>query len=193
MSATPDLLDELTRSGVRIEAHGDKLRVKPPPGMDKAALRERLLDQKAALILELRRRNAEVLNRCRTACRNLSLWPAELLAAMTEEDKAAQISGEEGPEVLRAFAESLAARLRTGTLPDNLHQAYERLRIELARNPSIRFASEVLTPDADPVLLAVAVRGAGFATLRIARDRYDEGQLLEIIDRVGGLGNEEDI
>lgn len=129
--------------------------------------------------------DTELLERCRTACRGLSLWPAELMAAMTDDDKAAQLSGEEGPEALRAFAESLAARLRTGKLPENLHEAYARLRAELAANPSLRFTSEVLTPDADPILLAVAVRGAGFATLRIAKDRYDEGQLLEIIDRVG--------
>ena len=131
--------------------------------------------------------DAELLDRCRTACRGLALWPQELLTAMTDGDRAAQLSGGEGPETLRAFAESLAARLRTGKLPKGLHEAYARLRAELDANPGLKFASEVLDPDADPVLLAVAVRGAGFATLRITKDRYDEGQLLEIIDRVGRL------
>jgi len=129
--------------------------------------------------------DAERLTRCKEACLGLALWPQELLAAMTDDDKAAQLDGSEGPETLRAFAESLAARLRIGKLPKGLHEAYARLRRELAVNPGLRFASEVLDPDADPVLLAVAVRGAGFATLRIARGRYDAGQLLEIIDRVG--------
>ena len=176
-------LAEVHAAGGRVWAEGDKLKYRLPK--DRADLLDILRAHKAEVLAEIRNADTALLARCKTACRNLSLWPEELLAALTEDDKQAQLDGSEGPEVLRAFAESLAARLRTGTLPDNLHQAYERLRIELARNPGISFASEVLTPDADPVLLAVAVRGAGFATLRIARDRYDEGQLLEIIDLVG--------
>lgn len=184
MSATaPDLLAELTRSGVRLEPRGDRLHVSPPPGMDTAELRQRLAEHKAEILAELRARDTALLERCKEACKGLTIWPAELLAALDESDKAAQLSGEEGPETLRCFAQSLAERLRTGRLPENLHAAYERLRADLAAHPGRRFASEVLTPDDDPILLACAVRGAGFATLRIAREKYDEGQLLTMVHR----------
>lgn len=127
--------------------------------------------------------DVELRARCRDACKGLSLWPQELLAAMSDEDREAQRDGSEGIETLRAFAESLASRLRTGKLPDHLHEAYARLRLQLAEHPTSSFASEVLTPDDDPVLMAVAVRGAGFATLRMPRERYDGFKLLELVHR----------
>ncbi|GEM_PF-4172244 len=128
--------------------------------------------------------DARLLERCKTACRGLSLWPQELAAALDEGDREAILSGDPAElAALRTFAEGLAARLRTGKLPPGIPEAYDRLRAELKRRPEIRTAVEVLTPDSDPVLLAVAIRGIGCATLRIARERYDAGKLIEIIDR----------
>lgn len=140
---------------------------------------------RVARVAEANNSEHALLARCREACRGLPLWPAELLSALTEDDKAAHLSNDEGPEVLRAFAESLACRLRTRTLPKGLHEVYERLRAELAANPGLKFASETLDPDSDPVLIAIAVRGAGFATLRIAPEKYDAGRLIQIVQRQG--------
>jgi len=186
MSAAPDLLADLTRSGIKLTPRGDKLHVEAPRGTLTPELRKTLAERKAEILAQLKTQDSALLDRCKGACKGLSLWPTELLAALSDDDKAAVLSGDPAElKALRCFAESLAARLRTNTLPPNLNEVYEHLRGELARNPGIRFASAVLTPDTDPVLIAVAVKGAGFATYRVARERYNEGQLLEIIDRVG--------
>lgn len=174
-------LAEVAAAGGRVWIEGKKLRYRLPK--DRLDLLEILKAGKAEILAELSARDKALLELCRTACKGLALWPQELVAALDDDDKAAQLDGSEGPEVLRTFAASLAARLRTGTLPKGLDEAYTRLRADLSANPGRRFASEVLDPDADPVLMAVAVRGAGFAALRIARDKYDAGKLIEIVHR----------
>lgn len=68
-------------------------------------------------------------------------------------------------------------------LASQIEAAYRRLRHELAGASERRFASETLDVDSDPVLVAICVRGAGCALLRIPRSRYDERQVLEIIHR----------
>lgn len=71
-------------------------------------------------------------------------------------------------------------------LAAEIEAAYARLRAELAGHPEIRFAIESLPDDGGPYrLLAVAVRNAGFACLRIPRERHDEGELLELVHRIG--------
>lgn len=180
-------LAEVAAAGGRVWVDGNKLRYHLPK--EHAELVDKLRAEKAAILAELCARDKALLDRCRTACKGLSLWPAELAAAMTEADKGAQLDGSEGIETLRAFAESLASRLRTGTLPEGLSEAYARLRRELAAHPGLKFASEVLDPDSDPVLIACAIRGRGFVTLRIERSRYDGFKLIEIIHRASMAPN----
>lgn len=169
-------------AGIRFKLVGDKVRMtadREPP----AELLDKLRAERAQILAELRARDAALIGRCRSACQGLAIWPAELLAALPEVDKAAQLDGLEGVETLRAYAKSLAGRLRTGTLPERLYEAYAQLSKELAMQPGRRFSCEALEEDGDPVLLAVAVRGAGFATLRLPRERYDEAKVLEIVHR----------
>ncbi|HEX5314979.1 MAG TPA: hypothetical protein VFX38_08765 [Gammaproteobacteria bacterium] len=53
--------------------------------------------------------------RCFDACRGLPILPIlpmALFASLTDDDRAAQYSGEEGPDVLRAYALAIADRLK---------------------------------------------------------------------------------
>jgi len=181
-------LAEVAAAGGRVWAEGDKLKYRLPK--DRADLLAELRERKAEILAELRGKDAALLARCKTACKGLSLWPEELMAHLDDGDKTAILSGDPAElGALRCMAEGLSERLRTGTLPPHLHGAYKRLEQQLAEHPSQRFACEVLTPDADPVLVAVCVRGAGFATLRITRERYDEGKLLEMVHRWNTRGD----
>lgn len=193
MSATAtDLLSDLTRLGVHLESKGDgKLGIRAPKGVMTDELKATLTERKAEILAALAKNantipagDVELLARCREACGGLSLWAGELLAALSEDDKRA-ISGNDPAELkaLRTMAEGLAARLRTGRLPAGLNDAYERLRRELNERPEIPTASEVLTPDDDPVLVALAIRGKGCITMRITRAKFDSAKLLEILDR----------
>lgn len=69
-------------------------------------------------------------------------------------------------------------------LAAQIEDAYRRLKIALVEAPRRRFACEVLDAEADPVLVAVSVRGAGCAVVRMPRTKYDEAQLLEIMHRL---------
>lgn len=75
------------------------------------------------------------------------------------------------------------------SLAAQIEDAYRRLKGELARRPEIRFTAETLDAESGPALVAVAVRGAGYAVLRVPRENYDACQLLEIVHRIGGKNN----
>jgi hypothetical protein len=85
---------------------------------------------------------------------------------------------------------ALMAELRDEpkALPQGVARAYKRLCRTLAEHPTLKTAVEVLDPDAEPVLLAVAVRGCGYVTLRMPRANYDEGRLLELTYRWNKAG-----
>lgn len=68
-------------------------------------------------------------------------------------------------------------------LAARIEDAYKRLGHELATHPTIRTAVETLTTDTDPVLLAMAVRNAGYAVIRIPQARYTPASMLQIIHR----------
>ncbi len=127
----------------------------------------------------------ELRARCKIACEGLPILPTALYAAMSEADRGAQLSGEEGPEVLRAFAESICEGKQRGEpeLPPGVARAYTRLRRQLTEHPSIRTAVEVVDPDSDQVLLAIAVRGAGYVCLKTPQVHYDGFKLLELVHR----------
>jgi|GEM_PF-2352469 len=202
-AAAPDLLADLARSGIKLTPRGDKLHVEAPKGTLTPELRQTLAERKADLLREMARRSTPpkqtttaqpgndeaMLARCREACRGLSLWPAELLAALSEADRQAILSNDPDElKALRCFAESLSARLRTGELPPGIPEAYERLRRQLAEHPGLRVAVELLEEDATTGnrLLAVAICGRGCITLRVSPERMDEGRLLEIVARWNG-------
>lgn len=65
--------------------------------------------------------------------------------------------------------------------------AYHKLARTLAAHPSCPRAIRTVESghETGPVLLAVAVRGAGFCTVRVPRERYDGVRVLEILDRRG--------
>ncbi len=126
-----------------------------------------------------------LLARCREACEGLPLSPARLLAELNEADKAAMRSGDPDElKALRAMAEILAERERPA-LDAKIEKAYRWLRAELAKRPDRHRETLVIDPDAEPVLIAVAVRGVGCATLKVKRTNYAgrEFELLELIHR----------
>jgi hypothetical protein len=118
--------------------------------------------------------------RCKTACESLPIQPAELFEALDAEDLAANPS----PESLRAFAESIAER-KPKPLPAGVSRAYTRLGRTLVETPSLRFACESLPDEGgDYALLAVGVKDAGFAVLRMPKEKFGHGFLLiEMVDR----------
>lgn len=59
----------------------------------------------------------------------------------------------------------------------------QRVLAMLTERPGIKYAVVVDSPDADPMILAVAIRGVGTCELRISRAKYDGMQLLELIER----------
>lgn len=122
--------------------------------------------------------------RCREACRGLPVSPAGLLAEMSEADKQAQRDSSEGVDVLRAAAECMAESAEPA-LDGKIEKAYKWCRAELAKHPEYHRTLCTFDPDADPVLMAVAVRGIGCATLRIERQNFAgrEFELLELIHR----------
>lgn len=127
-----------------------------------------------------------LLELCKEACKGLSLWPQELAAALSEDDQAAILTNDPAElRALRAFAESLAER-KPKPLDPAIEKAYRWCRAELARHPEYHRTVCTVDPvDADPVLIAVAVRGVGCATLRIKRETYAgrEFELLELLHR----------
>lgn len=123
--------------------------------------------------------------RCREACRGLPVSPARLLATLDEADTQAMLSGDPDElAALRAAAECMAERMRP-ELDAKIEKAYRWLREQLVKYPDRHRDSLTIDPDADPVLLAVAVRGIGCATLRIEKARYQgrEFELIELWDR----------
>lgn len=97
-------------------------------------------------------------------------------------------------ESLRAHKGELLAELNKGqtsaderkpkALPAGVSRAYTRLGHTLAENPGMRFACENLPDEGgDSVLMAVGVKGAGYAVLRMPRKRFDGFRLIEMVAR----------
>ncbi len=187
------LLAELTRSGIHLERRGDKLHVQPPPGMDTVALRQRLAEHKTELLEALKTKTCDktaLLARCKIACKDLPIEPVELYAAMDDGDRKASPS----LETLRAFAESICESKQREPgepeLPAAMARAYGRLGHTLAENTSLRFACENLPDEGDDyILMAVGVKDAGFAVLRMPRKKYDGFRLIEMVDRWNHKGS----
>ncbi len=131
-------------------------------------------------------REPDLFARCREACRSLPVSPTDLLAGLSEADKAAMRSGDPDElKALRAMAEIMAERERP-ELDAKIEKAYRECRRILAEDPQASRAMSNIDPNADPVLIAVAVRGIGCATLKVEKARYQgrEFELLELVDRV---------
>ncbi len=117
-----------------------------------------------------------LLARCKTVCEGLPIEPTALYEALDDEDRTASPS----LEALKAFAESLADRVPKA-LPAGVSSAYTHLKRELAEHPDMRFACETLPDEGgDYVKMAVGVKGAGFAVLRMAKKKFDPFRLLEL-------------
>ena len=56
----------------------------------------------------------------------------------------------------------------------------------LAGRPGLRYAVAVDNPDADPVILALAIHGVGTCELRIPAAKFDAFVLIDLIGRHGG-------
>ncbi len=62
----------------------------------------------------------------------------------------------------------------------------QRALAMLAERPGLKYAVVVDDPDADPVVLALAIRDRGTCELRIPLDRYDGALLLDLLEQYGG-------
>ena len=108
---------------------------------------------------------------------------------LTKPTKAPSVSSVSAPS--RHFSEIETANdaidRAPDTLPDPAAEARRQRVLEmLAQRPGIRYAAVTDTgAEADAVILALAIRGAGTCELRIPRDRYDPFLLLDLIERHG--------
>ena len=59
----------------------------------------------------------------------------------------------------------------------------QRVLAMLAERPGIRYAVVVDNPDADPVIVALGIRGQATCELRIPREKFDPFLLLDLIER----------
>jgi hypothetical protein len=94
--------------------------------------------------------------------------------------------------VIREHKAELLAELRAANdgayeaLPDPAAEARrQKVLAMLAANPSARYAV-VTDTGADPVILALAIRGQATCELLIPRDKYDGFLLLDLLNRYGG-------
>ncbi len=56
--------------------------------------------------------------------------------------------------------------------------------VQLLKNePGLAYAAEVVDPDADPVRVVIAARGAGICELLIAGDKFDPIKFLEMCEK----------
>jgi hypothetical protein len=55
----------------------------------------------------------------------------------------------------------------------------------LEDQPELAYAAEVVDPNADPVRVIIAARGAGLAELLIAGDKFDPIRFLEMLEAAG--------
>lgn len=71
-------------------------------------------------------------------------------------------------------------------LPDPAMEARSlRVLAMLAERPGIKYAVVVDNPNADPVIVALGIRGQATCELRIPREKYDPFLLLDLIERHG--------
>ncbi len=69
-------------------------------------------------------------------------------------------------------------------LPDPAMEARrQRVLAVLAERPGIKYAVLVDSPDADPVIVALGIRGHATCELRIPREKFDPFLLLDLIER----------
>lgn len=106
----------------------------------------------------------------------------------------ATLEGVQGRTVATVATVAVAnpQKLAADTLPDPAAEdRRQRVLGLLAERPGIRYAVVVDNPDTDPVILALAIRGAmqdgGTVTceLHIPREKYDPFLLLDLIERHG--------
>ena len=75
-------------------------------------------------------------------------------------------------------------------LPDlDMEARRQRVLAMLAERPGIRYAVVVDNPDADPVIVTLAVRGRASCELRIPRAKYDPWLLLELLEKHSGAAH----
>ncbi len=76
--------------------------------------------------------------RCMIACNGLPILGSAIFESLTPDDRAAQYTGEEGPEVLRAYAVAIASRLKAGerkARTEGVADGAVEFRFKLAWNP----------------------------------------------------------
>ena len=72
-------------------------------------------------------------------------------------------------------------------LPDPAMEARrQRVLAVLAERPGIKYALVVGSPDADPVIVALGIRGQATFEFHVAREKFDSFLLLDLIERHGG-------
>jgi hypothetical protein len=54
---------------------------------------------------------------------------------------------------------------------------------ELQENPNICYAIDVIDPDADPVIIAIGIRGVATFEINVPQVRYDPFALLELLEK----------
>ena len=54
-------------------------------------------------------------------------------------------------------------------------------------NPLAKYAAEIIDPNSDPVIVAVAIRGKAVCDVAIPRDKFDPFVLLEMIHAHQGV------
>jgi hypothetical protein len=62
----------------------------------------------------------------------------------------------------------------------------QRVLAVLAERPGIKYAVVVDSPDVDPVIVALGIRGQATCEIRIPREKFDPFLLLDLIERHGG-------
>lgn len=72
-------------------------------------------------------------------------------------------------------------------LPDSAMEARrQRVLATLAAQPGIRYAVVVDNPNADPVIVALGIRGQATCELRVPLAKFDPFLMLDLIGRHGG-------
>lgn len=91
---------------------------------------------------------------------------------------------DEARALIRAHKSEILATLAAASLPDPAMEARRKRVLDmLAERPGIKYAVVVDSPDTDPVILALAIRGQATCELRIPREKFDPFLLLDLIER----------
>lgn len=103
----------------------------------------------------------------------------ELLAALTDQPQNV-------PTAASTIATDEPGDLGAGVVTPEAEARRERVLAMLAERPGIKYAVVVDNPNADPVIVALGIRGQATCELRIPREKYDGVLLLDLIERHGG-------